>query len=75
MSRIGYALTLAKAAGRDVNAELWQASGRPPQFLAEVLSAEKIENELIVKLPPFDDLYDAESLDAVGALSDSRIPR
>ena len=59
-SRIALAQTLAKAAGRDVNAELWQASGRPPQFLAEVLSAEKIENELIVKLPPFDD-SDAES--------------
>ena len=60
-SRIGLALTLVKAAGRDVNAELWQASGRPPQFLADVLSAEKIENELIVKLPPFDDSDDAES--------------
>jgi hypothetical protein len=61
ISRIGFALTLAKAAGRDVNAELWRASGRPPQFLAEVLSAEKIENELIVKLPPFDDSDDDES--------------
>jgi hypothetical protein len=60
-SRIGLALTLAEAAGRDVKAELWQASGRPPQFLADVLSAEKIENELIVKLPPFDDSDDAES--------------
>jgi hypothetical protein len=61
ISRIAHALTLAKAAGRDVNAELWRASGRPPQFLAEVLSAEKIENELIVKLPPFDDSDDDES--------------
>jgi hypothetical protein len=61
ISRIGFALTLAKAAGRDVNAELWRASGRPPQFLAEVPSAEKIENELIVKLPPFDDSDDDES--------------
>jgi hypothetical protein len=60
-SRIALAQTLAKAAGRDVNAELWQASGRPPQFLADVLSAEKIENELIVKLPSFDDSDDAES--------------
>ena len=60
-SRIGFALALAKAAGRDVNAELWQASGRPPQFLADVVSAEKIENELIVKLPSFDDSDDAES--------------
>jgi hypothetical protein len=61
ISRIGFALTLAKAAGRDVNAELWRASGRPLQFLAEVPSAEKIENELIVKLPPFDDSDDDES--------------
>ena len=61
ISRIGFALTLAKAAKRDVNAELWRASGRPLQFLAEVPSAEKIENELIVKLPPFDDSDDAES--------------
>jgi hypothetical protein len=61
ISRIGFALTLAKAAKRDVNAELWRASGRPPQFLAEVPSAEKIENELIVKLPPFDDSDDDES--------------
>jgi hypothetical protein len=61
ISRIAHALTLAKAAGRDVNAELWQASGRPPEFLAEVLSAEKIANELIVKLPPFDDSDDDES--------------
>ena len=42
ISRIAHALTLVRAAGRDLNAELWQASGRPPQFLAEVLSAEKI---------------------------------